>query len=61
MTDVHWAVFALRDLNQAIDQKRYDVASYHINDAIYAIIARDAQDTAPLHDTKTRQVDANKR
>ncbi|MGC3937136.1 hypothetical protein ACOTTU_04965 [Roseobacter sp. EG26] len=60
MTDVHWAVFALRDLNQALDQRRYDVASHHINDAIYAIIARDAQDSPVKHGLRELQADALK-
>ncbi|WP_299827394.1 hypothetical protein [uncultured Roseobacter sp.] len=45
MTDIHWAILALRDINCALDRKRYDVASHHIDDAIFAIMARDAQDT----------------
>lgn len=44
MSDTHWAVFALRDIQNALDENRYDVASCHINDAIEAILARDAQD-----------------
>ncbi|MEP2642745.1 hypothetical protein [Roseobacter sp.] len=46
MTDTHWAILALRDINAALDSARYDVASHHINDAIFAIIARDTQDTS---------------
>lgn len=45
MTDTHWAILALRDINSALDRKRYDVAAHHIDDAIFAILARDAQDT----------------
>ena len=45
MTDLHWAVFALQDIQSAIDPERYDVASSHINDAIAAIIAVDEQDS----------------
>ena len=41
MSDKHWAVFALRDIQNALDQDRYDVASCHIGDAIAAILARD--------------------
>lgn len=44
MTDTHWAVFALQDLKKALDKNRYDVAIFHIDDAISAIIARDDQD-----------------
>lgn len=43
MTNIHWAVFALRDIYKTLDTKRYDVAGHHINDAIHAIIAQDAQ------------------
>ncbi|MCV3270935.1 hypothetical protein [Roseobacter sinensis] len=46
MTDIHWAILALRDINSALDRQRYDVASHHIDDAIFAIMARDAQDGA---------------
>ncbi len=46
MTDKHWAVFALKDIKNALDADRYDVASYHIDDAIAAIMARDEQDGA---------------
>ena len=45
MTNIHWAILALRDINCALDRQRYDVASHHIDDAIFAIMARDAQDT----------------
>ena len=44
MKDKHWAVFALRDIKDALDAQRYDVACCHINDAIEALLARDAQD-----------------
>lgn len=44
MTEKHWAVFALRDIKDALDNDRYDVATCHINDAIAAILARDDQD-----------------
>lgn len=44
MTNIHWAILALRDINCALDRNRYDVASHHIDDAIFAIMARDAQD-----------------
>ena len=44
MSEVHWAVFALKDLQIALDTNRYDVASHHIEDAIAAILARDDQD-----------------
>ncbi len=47
MTDTHWAILALRDINCALDRTRYDVASHHIDDAIFAIVARDAQDGIP--------------
>lgn len=39
MTDNHWAVFALRDIKDALDEDHYTVASCHINDAIAAILA----------------------
>ena len=45
MSKQHWAIGALRDIKAAIDQKRYDVAAFHINDAIEAIVARDLQDS----------------
>ena len=41
MTDLHWAIFALRDIQNAIDAKRYEIACHHITDAIAAIIAVD--------------------
>ena len=44
MSDLHWAVHALRDIQSAIDSDRYDVAAFHIEDAIAAILARDDQD-----------------
>jgi hypothetical protein len=40
-TKVNWAVFALRDISNALDKTRYDVAAHHIEDAIEAIIAQD--------------------
>lgn len=55
MTDKHWAIFALRDIQNAIDTDRYDVATFHIEDAIAAIEARDAQDgpaATSAHDHK---------
>lgn len=54
MTDTHWAILALRDIHCALDRKRYDVASHHINDAIFAIIARDAQDIARRGEKKSK-------
>lgn len=57
MTDIHWAILALRDINDALDQCRYDVASHHIDDAIFAIMARDAQDGVGAdHDTRKDRV-----
>ncbi|WP_299404561.1 hypothetical protein [uncultured Roseobacter sp.] len=47
MTDNHWAVFALRDIKKSLDRNRYDVACHHIDDAIHAIFARDAQSESP--------------
>ncbi|MEM1074516.1 MAG: hypothetical protein AAF665_04905 [Pseudomonadota bacterium] len=44
MAENHWAIFALRDIKDALDRERYDVASYHIDDAIAAILSRDDQD-----------------
>ncbi|MFK7764131.1 MAG: hypothetical protein AB8B62_12785 [Roseobacter sp.] len=44
MSDKHWAIFALRDIKNALDNDRYDVASCHIKDAIDAILSRDDQD-----------------
>ncbi|WP_299961881.1 hypothetical protein [uncultured Roseobacter sp.] len=49
MTDKHWAISALRDIYKALDKERYDVAAHHIDDAVFAIVARDAQDSAPKH------------
>ncbi|MDW3222036.1 MAG: hypothetical protein R8G34_04000 [Paracoccaceae bacterium] len=43
MTNSHWAIFALRDIQNSLDTTRYDVANQHIEDAIHAIVARDAQ------------------
>ncbi|GFE50165.1 hypothetical protein So717_19180 [Roseobacter cerasinus] len=53
MTNIHWAILALRDINCALDRNRYDVASHHIDDAIFAIMARDAQD-APKREAARR-------
>lgn len=61
MTDNHWAVFALKDIKNALDGERYDVATCHIDDAIAAILARDDQDTEnqnpeiPLNPDNMRQ------
>jgi hypothetical protein len=41
MNDKHWAIFALRDIQNALDREKYDVAAYHIDDAINAIVAMD--------------------
>jgi hypothetical protein len=41
MNDKHWAIFALRDIQNALDREKYDVAAYHIDDAINAIISMD--------------------
>ena len=43
MNDKHWAIFALRDIQNALDREKYDIAAYHIDDAIHAIIAMDEQ------------------
>ncbi|WP_187431880.1 hypothetical protein ROLI_021830 [Roseobacter fucihabitans] len=48
MTDSYWAICALRDIQKSLDTQKYDVATHHIDDAINAITARDAQsDPAP--------------
>ena len=39
MNDLHWAVFALRDIKNALDCEKYEIAAYHIDDAINAILA----------------------
>ena len=44
MSDQHWAIYALKDIRNALDDDRYDVAVCHIADAIDAILARDQQD-----------------
>lgn len=50
MANEHWAIFALKDIQNAIDGDRYDVAMFHIEDAIAAIMARDEQDgPVPTH------------
>lgn len=54
MTDTHWAILALRDINCALDRNRYDVASHHIDDAIFAIMARDNQDIAKRAQKKSK-------
>lgn len=41
MSDKHWAIFALRDIQNALDCEKYDIAAHHIDDAIHAIIAID--------------------
>ncbi|MEM9636714.1 MAG: hypothetical protein AAGA94_03650 [Pseudomonadota bacterium] len=56
MTDIHWAILALRDINCALDRKRYDVATHHIDDAIFAIMARDAQDAVPAQGLRKSRV-----
>lgn len=43
MQSTHWAIYALKDIQKSLDMVRYDVAGHHIDDAIHAIIARDAQ------------------
>ncbi len=43
MNTKHWAIFALRDIQNALDREKYDVAAYHIDDAIHAIAAMDEQ------------------
>jgi hypothetical protein len=39
MNDLHWAVFALRDIQNALDDEKYEIAAHHIDDAINAILA----------------------
>jgi hypothetical protein len=39
MNDLHWAVFALRDIQNALEEEKYEIAAYHIDDAINAILA----------------------
>ena len=43
MNDKHWAIFALRDIQNALDRSKYDIAVHHIDDAIHAIIAIDEE------------------
>lgn len=45
MNDKHWAIFALRDIQSALDRDKYDIAAHHIDDAIHAIIAIDDEET----------------
>ncbi|WP_253186801.1 hypothetical protein [Roseobacter denitrificans] len=49
MPSQHWAIFALRDIQTALDCDKYDVASCHIDDAIAAILAQDEQDATGHH------------
>ena len=42
MTNATWAICVIKDLKNALDGKRYEVARAHLNDAAAAIIARDA-------------------
>ncbi|MEM1352766.1 MAG: hypothetical protein AAGF27_10500 [Pseudomonadota bacterium] len=44
MTDKHWAIFALNDIKNALDREKYESATYHISDAIEAILETDAGD-----------------
>ncbi len=53
MSNNHWAVFALRDIQTALDCDKYDVASCHIDDAIAAILAQDEQDATGHHGDDT--------
>jgi len=50
MNDNHWAIFALRDIQNALDRSKYDIAVHHIDDAIHAIIAID-QETMDVEET----------
>jgi len=43
MSDNHWAIFALRDIQNALDRSKYNIAVHHIDDAIHAIIAIDEE------------------
>lgn len=46
MTEKHWAIFALRDIQNALDGEKYEIASYHIKDAIEAILDTDTNTQA---------------
>lgn len=56
MTKSHWAVFALRDIQNAIDKKRYEIAVHQIQDAIDTIIAIDGEDRVPTQNKTGRSV-----
>jgi len=61
MNDKHWAIFALRDIQTALDREKYSIAAHHIDDAIHAIIAIDEEDAEATlsdgeNDTRSRQV-----
>ena len=60
MSELHWAVFALRDIRDSLDCERYDVAAHHIDDAIAALLARDEQSNDEEESTSTRQADRGK-
>ncbi|MEP3512446.1 MAG: hypothetical protein ABJN38_11865 [Lentilitoribacter sp.] len=44
MKSKHWAIFALNDIREALDEQEYEIASGHIEDAINAILVRDGQE-----------------
>ncbi len=56
MTEMHWAVFALRDIQNALDKENYDAAACHINEAIEAIIASDTPSSggSPQQDERSK-------
>ncbi len=53
LEDSHWAIYALKDIQSALCDARYDVARHHIADAIEAIVARDEQDEDGANGTKS--------
>ncbi|MFK7743971.1 MAG: hypothetical protein AB8B47_02865 [Roseobacter sp.] len=54
MQDLHWAVFALRDIKSALNEEQYEIAAHHISDAIAAILSVEETDVdmrqAPVRD-----------
>ena len=47
MTNNHWAVYALRDIQNALTRENYPDASSHIDDAIKAIQTSAGDGTLP--------------
>ena len=51
MSEKQWAIFALRDIQNALDKNKYEIAVHHLDDAINAIIAID-EEAVESADTK---------